>query len=306
MITDSMTKYEVMTSLRKEFDSEVLPYYHKVILPQLKSELYTRCQREQRTVNLGWIDKITSNLSKFRILKRGNVEGDLPLFVCEFRWQNKQCYGNFFPEGAVVVYQAHCLQRYAERVLRTKKEIGQIFYGQIVKNQNSAFNIALSTPTHQNSHYFGLANALFLGDFDIEHPKSRHLWCNTCISYNEARYSQSRIMKSLHEMQSFVEKVRCDYSRQENDAKLHEYIKKNQGSPENIAQLCKFLTQKYLLWKLHLSLNLSFTEFFIAEIRSAVIYIENELKQFGINPNELSPYSKSHGIAWKGEIDYKG
>ena len=37
-----------------------------------------------------------------------------------------------------------------------------------------------------------------------------------------------------------------------------------------------------------------------------MIYIENLLVYLGVNPKSLSPYSKTLGIAWKGEIDFKG
>ena len=162
MITDTMTKYEVMKTLRKEFDEEILPFYRKNIFPQLRSLLQQRCQREKKTINLGWTTKKSSNNTEFKILKCGNAKGDLPLFVCEFRWQNKFCLGNFFPEGNVVIYQAHSLQRYAERVLQKEMSIKDVFYKYIAKNQREAYHIVLPTPTHQFSYYFGMAILVFL------------------------------------------------------------------------------------------------------------------------------------------------
>lgn len=54
MILDTMSKYEVMKTLRKEFDEEILPYYYKRILPRIRPLLQQRCQRENRTITLGW------------------------------------------------------------------------------------------------------------------------------------------------------------------------------------------------------------------------------------------------------------
>jgi hypothetical protein len=304
MITDTMTKYEVMTSLRKEFDDIVLPHYHKVIYPRLNAILRQRCQREKKTISIGWETLQTNNRTTFKILKRGHAFGDLPLFVCEFHWNDRLCFGNFFQEGNVVIYQAHCLQRYAQRVLQQEIDAKSVFYDHIVKRQGSAYNIVLPTPTHQYSHYFGLANALFLGDFDIEHPKSSFLWCNTCISFNEARYSQLKITTSLHEMQRYVEKVHDDFSVKKNEPQLKAFLSKYGNQESEMEKLKTFFTQKYLLWQLHLSFNFCFTD--REELDETLEYIDKYLVSFGIHPKSLSPYSKNHGIAWKGEIDYKG
>lgn len=306
MITDTMTKHEVMNALRKEFDIEILPYYYKSIFPRLKSAIHQRCLREKKSITLGWETKETSSHNVFKILKRGDNESDKPLFVCEFRWNGKLCYGNFFKEQSVIIYQSHSLQRYAERVLNHNIEIKNVFYEHIVKKQNSAFNIVLPTPTHKFSHYFGLANALFLGDFDERNPKTPFLWVNTCISYNEARYSQSRIMKSLHELQQFVENEGEDLTKIENKNQLNRYIKKYTGNYDKIERLKKFLTQKYLLWKLFLHYNFPFTELFKDEIDLTLNNLEEYMLRLEISPKSLSPFSKTYGIAWKGEIDYQG
>lgn len=306
MILDSMSKYEVMSILRKEFDEEVLCHYSKVILPRIKPLLYQRCKREKKTISLGWDSFVTSNNNLFKILKRGGIASDMPLFVCEFRWRGKVCYANFFPEEKVVVYQSHCLQRYAERILDKSINSREVFYDYLVKKQRSAYNIVLPTPTHEYSYYFGLAGALFFGDFDISHPKSPFLWCNTCLSFNETRYSQSRITKSLHEMQLFVEEAKCDLSDIQNEPILKHYLLKckNDKNDKNLLRLINFLTQKYLLLQLHLSFNFDFTKLFINEIKVSIEYIERHLINNGINPKSLSPFSVNHGIAWKGEIDY--
>lgn len=185
MIVDSMTKYEVMSSLRKEFDEYIFPYYTRKIFPKLQASLSQKCMREKR-----------------------------------------KCYANFFKEGYIVVYPAHCLQRYSERVLKDNLDIEVVFKNHLIKRQESAFNIVLPTPTHKYSQYVGFADALFLGDFDEKHPKTSFLWLNTCISYDETGYSQSKIMKSLHEMQKYVNGVKIDFSDIKNKKVLQQYIKK--------------------------------------------------------------------------------
>ena len=40
MITDTMSKHEVMIQLLKEFDEDILPYYYKNIKPYLKKYYY--------------------------------------------------------------------------------------------------------------------------------------------------------------------------------------------------------------------------------------------------------------------------
>lgn len=306
MITDTMTKYEVMRTLRKEFDEEILPLYYRTVLPLLRAKIQQKCLREKKMVNLGWEEVLSTSRNHFKILKRGDQQGDKPLFVCEFIWNRRMCYGNFFPEQHVVIYQGHSLQRYAERVLNKEIGIKEVFYNYIVKKQCSAYNITLPTPTHNYSQYFGLANALFLGDFDTLNPKVPYLWINTCISYNEARYSQSRIMKSLHELQTFIEGVGDDLSKVENCKQLKDYLKKYRGNERKIEELKRFFILKYLLWQLHISFKFPFTKLFDDEINKSLSYIEKNLVSLDITPAHLSPFSKFNGIAWKGEIDFKG
>lgn len=307
MITDTMTKHEVMLSLRKEFDSEILPFYNKVLLPNLNKVLAQKCRREKKTISLGWKEKKSKNLNLFKILERGNLDGPLPLFVCEFRWRNNHCYGNFFMEGNVVVYQAHCLERYAQRVLEQHDMlIEDVFYKHIVKSQEAAYHIVLPSPTHQFCYYHGTANALFLGDYDCDHLDDNFLWCNTCISYSDTKYSQLRITKSLHSIQDFVRKAKYDLSDKKNEKYLQQYKLKYKNDEGKIQELKTFLIQKYLLWQLHLSFNLEITDHFRNEIEDSLSYIKNQLSVFNICTQSMSPYSKNHGIAWKGEIDYRG
>lgn len=305
MITDQMSKYEVMASLRKEFDDEVLPYYRKLEKSALYKSLKQQCERTKKTINKTHLFQ-TKNLTCFKILQRASIECPQPFFVCEFWWNNRFCYGCFFPEGNVVVYQQHSLQRYAERVLQDENlPTMDVFYKHIVKSQDAAFRIVLPTPTHRYSYYYGIADALFLGDYDDNHLDDNFIWCNTCISYTETKYSQLRITKSLHQIKDFVKKVKYDFAEPQNEEFLQQYLKKFENDNDRIEELKSFLTKKYLLWKLHLSFNFHFTEHFRSGIDKTVPYLEQLLESLNVAPKSLSPYSKSHGIAWKGEIDYK-
>lgn len=306
MIIDTMSKYEVMASLRKEFDEEILPFYNKVILKKLNVILAQRCKREKKTITLGWVERRSKTNTLFKILERGTIDGAEPLFVCEFKWKNQLCYGNFFMEGNVCIYQAHCLERYAQRVLQKKILIEEVFYKHIVKSQEAAYHIVLPTPTHPFSYYHGTASALFLGDYDCNHLDDNFLWCNTCISYNETKYSQLRITQSLHSIQEFVIKAKHDLGDPKNENHLQQYKMKYSNDDQRMQELKTFLIQKYLLWQLHLSFKFDFTEHFRSEVDDTLKYLEQHLSLFKIYPQSLSPYSKNHGIAWKGEIDYRG
>ena len=307
MITDSMSKYEVMKTLRKEFDEEILPYYYKKILPRLKALLEQRCKRENKTITLGWESIESKGLNKFRILKRGNKEGHLPLFVAEFRWNNKKCYGTFFQNGAVLIFQAHSLQRYGERVLHQDLQeisLEEVFYKHIL-NKPNAYSIVLPSPTHPYSYYYGIANALFFGDFDVDNIDCNFIWCNTCISYNETHNSQMKITQSLHLLQDFINKVKYDFGDSKNEYNLRIYLKKIKMQEDKINELKNFLITKYLLWQLQCSFKFEFYNHFKNEVDVQVGYLERILKEFNISAKSLSPYCKTYGVARKGEIEYK-
>ena len=307
MIIDSMTKFEVMNTLRKEFDEEVLPYYKKEIRPELKKSIFSQDCKENVSINFGEKEFVSSQNNTFRIIFKASKINEETMFYFKFRWRNKgTCYANFFRDKNVVVYQEHCLERYAERVLHEVMTPLDVFINHIIIKQKSSFNITLPTPTYPQSQYFGLADALFLGDFDLEHPKEKYLWLNTCISLNETHYSQSKILDSLWELQSFVSKNENDYADPKNTEELETYLKRYRFNAVKREELRKFLTQKYLLWKLHLSFNFDFTELFRDEIKEHLTHIEKYLKNLNVNYQSLTPFSKSHGIAWKGEIDYRG
>ena len=276
-------------------------------MPRLQSLLEQRCKRENKTITIGWESIESKGLNKFRILKRGNKEGHLPLFVVEFRWNNKKCYGNFFQKGGVLIFQSHSLQRYRERVLHQDLQdisLDEVFYKHIL-NKPDAYSIVLPSPTHPYSYYYGIANALFLGDYDINNIDCNFIWCNTCISYNETRYSQLKITQSLHLLQDFINKVKCDFSDPKNKYDLQHYLKKIKTQEDKMIELKKFLTTKYLLWQLQYSFKFEFYDHFKNEVDVQVEYLERILTELSISAKSLYPYDKSHGVAKKGEIDYK-
>lgn len=304
MIIDTMSKYEVMKYLREEFDEEIIPFYIKRILPRIKPILQQQGKREKKTITLGWETIKSKSLNTFKILKRGNKDQHFPLFTAEFWWNNKLCFAYFAPKGNVIIYQSHCLQRYAERILKQDIDSKVVFYNHIVKQQDSAFRIVLPTKTHKYSHYFVTAKALFLGDFDEKHCEDCFVWLNTCISYNDAKYSQYQIMKSLNELQRFIENTGCDFSNPENKKFLEEYLKKYKNEKNKIDAVTKFLIQYYLLLQLHLSFNFTFTEIFREDIDKELEHLKFFLSKLDIDINLLSPFSGTYRIVEEGEIDY--
>lgn len=67
MILDTMSKHEVMRSLRYDFDNEVLPYYNTKLRPKVQSLVRTKSEREKRTINLGWETYMTKNNTTFHM-----------------------------------------------------------------------------------------------------------------------------------------------------------------------------------------------------------------------------------------------
>lgn len=309
MILDTMSKREVMQSLRNDFDQEVLPYYNSIRL-KLQSLLKARSEREKKPINLGWEPYVTKNKTIFHILKKGDKDGDTPQFTSEFKWRGKQCYSTLFNEGIIVVYQKHCLERYAERVLQKNIDPKDIMYKYLLKKQESAYSIVLPTPTHKYCWYLVMADALFLGDVDAPSSeadkKFAGKWFNTCISLEKTRYTQEGIMQTLQFMQDFVKTLRYDPIKEKTRFEGEKRsIFKDEIKKENLKV---FFEKAYMMYMLHLSFNFLFTkELFMDEINETMEYIKDTLqKDFSISVASLSPFGKEKGIALKGEIDFRG
>lgn len=306
MVVDSMTKYEVMDELRTDFDSEVKPYYDNRLRKRIQPLIFSKAQRQKSIVSLGWEDYSTKKCNTFKILKRGDVNGDTPEFMAEFFWKNKKNHALFYQQNHVVVFQEHCLERYAERVLGNEElKTGEVIK-EIRKHLNSGFHIVLPTPTHPYSIYFVVANALFLGDYeDLEgkYKDKTYNWLNTCISLKEAHATQKGIMHSLASMQDYNISIGFNpiQDKEIYFKKRNELIKTN----EDKERLVDFFKNYYMLYQLFQSFNLPFEVYFKEEIEKDMDFLKNELAMFSVYVEGLSPYGKKNGFAFKGEIDYR-
>lgn len=307
MVVDSMTKYEVMDELRSDFDLEVKPYYDNNLRRRIQPLICFKAQRQKSIVSLGWEDYSTKKGNTFKILKRGDVNGDTPEFMAEFFWKNMKYYALFYQQNHVVVFQEHCLERYAERVLLDEKlKAGEVIK-EIRKHLNSGFHIVLPTPTHPYSIYFVVANALFLGDYEDlggKYKDKTYNWLNTCISLKEAHATQKGIMCSLASMQSYTISIGF------NPIQDKEVYFKNRNelikTDNRKERLIDFFKNYYMLYQLFRSFNLPFEVYFKEEIEADMFFLKNELAEFSVHVEGLSPYGKKNGFAFKGEIDYRG
>lgn len=92
MIVDSMSKQEVMDYIRKEYNSTILPHFHKH-LKLYRVKIYPVCQRgKQKKVTLPWEIVQSKDRTKFHVQVFGNKEGVDSLTVAEFDWQGQHCF----------------------------------------------------------------------------------------------------------------------------------------------------------------------------------------------------------------------
>ena len=310
MIIDTMTKTEVMLSLQKELKEEVLPYYNQVVVRRLEKELLPMVQRSGRPVKKSY-EKKTSGLNTFYLgctVTKGGHNLDI---YCSFSWHGKQSFANFFSTSdSVVVFQKHCLERYAERVLGQEGIAPDVIFKKFLLNkQDSAFLIALQAPKRERCMFYGLADALFLGDYDEPTPenKERYLyWYNTCISLKEAHATQSGILHSLALMQKYVKDLGFNPLDTYLSKEQKKILKDVRTSETKSVSYIEFLKRTYMLHQLQLSLNFPWIDLYINDIISRMERLSHELGKYGINTASLSPYGKEVGFAIKGEIDYRG
>lgn len=318
MIVDSMTKAEVLHSLQKEFKDEILPYYNNSILKWAEKHVLPIAQRSGRpqTYNRS---KISSGNNTFNIIGTITKKGYDMCVYSEFDWQNKHCYASYlFSEKgdvSVVIFQKHCLERYAERVLQEGVNFTtspkEVFMHYLLNKQDNAFIIVLPAPKRERSLYYGLADALFLGDFDApnENNKENFLyWFRTCLSLKETHETQKGVLHSLAKMQRFAKTLSFNplphYLLDKGKRKvLDDYINKSQA---NEKAYIEFLEYKYMLFQLQLSFDFDWIGMYIDETNKQMEDISKELAKYNVNTASLSPYGKTVGFAIKGEIDYKG
>ena len=311
MITDSMTKKEIMLSLQKELREEIVPYYNNVIAKRLEREFLPVVQRTGKSIKKSF-EKMSSGLNTFYIDCTVAKNGHNANIYCSFIWKEKKCYASFFDKETVVVYQKHCLERYAERVLN-KNDIKaeDVFKKVLLNKQESAFQIVLQAPKRVRCRFYGLADALFLGD--VDEPTKDNMndylyWYNTCLSLKETRKTQSGILYSLATMQAFVKSLgfnplEITVSDKDRKREIDTFIRASETNKQNYTI---FLKQSFMLYQLQLSLNFPWINLYINDINSHMEKISLELKKYGINTASLSPYGKDVGFAIKGEIDYRG
>lgn len=308
MIVDTMTKTEVMRSLQKEFREEILPFYNRSVL-EIKKNILPRIQRTGKSEKIQR-SKDSSGKNTFMVIIDVSKEGHNMCSYCIFFWRGKKCYANFFYDNDVIVYQKHCLERYAERVLGRKDLLSDdVFKKYLFNRQNSAFQISLQAPKRERCQYFGLADALFLGDYDeptMENKKECFHWYNTCISLKEAHITQTGILQSLSLMQKFVQDLGFNpiYSKLKNKSAkkdLEKYINKGDDKKQSYIE---YLKRMYMLHQLQLSLEFPWIELYKEEIDIQMNEISSTLAKYGINSSSLSPFGKKVGFAIKGEINY--
>ena len=305
MIIDTMTKGEVMRSLRMDFDNEVFPYFKKR-KSKYEALLKSKAQRRKETISLPCEEVPTKNKVIFKYKYFAKADGYEVYFKTQFHWNQRKCYACFYPNGVVLVFTSHCLERYAERVLgKPEMNVEDVFNKYLLKDSN-AFHIVLPTPKHEFTVYHGLENALFLGDFDPNYADDDidDAWLNTCISLKETRHTQEGILKTLSFMTKFVK----DLGENPLSGKESADYADKKASTDNLFKdsLCDFYRKSYMLVLLHLHYKFPFTEAFLPDYEKRMEMIKSRLAKYSISTSDLSPFGKKNGIALKGEIDFKG
>lgn len=307
MIVDSMTKNEVMEYIRKEYNSTILPHFHKH-LKLYRVKIYPICQRGKlEKVTLPWETIQSKDRTTFHLQIFGNKEGIDSVTVAEFDWQEQHCFA-YIKHELMIVFSEHALRRYEERVLGNDNKIKskQTFKG-LLKLISMSYRTILPSRTHPLSYYFVIRDALFLGDFDettySPEQKEGEIWMNTCISLKEAGVSQKGILNTLSRMPYLIKAV--GFNPFESDVpncshkvlSLRADIKKW----EAIQKLCKSV---YLIDKLFVLMDLPVSRTVINVFDSEMKYAGLILEIGGVDVSKLAPYGKD-GIAIKGELDFK-
>ena len=194
MIVDSMSKTEVMRSIRTAFDAYCYPAF--------KANL-------KRYKDIG-LKQIGHSIKKtFHYLTPKDLEFETQLtitttgyqvqFYSTFHWRNRTCYAVLTDNNSVDVFQSHALDRYNERLLHATGYENKRVFESITRKMDNCFSIILPSPTHPLSQYLVIGGALFLGDYDPD-LTDRFFWHNTCISPKEMGCSQSVIVQLLNKL----------------------------------------------------------------------------------------------------------
>ena len=213
MIVDSMSKQEVMGYIRKEYNSTILPYFHKH-LKLYQTKIYPVCERGKREkVICPWETVMSKDRTVFQLQVFGNKEGIDSLTIAEFDWHNQHCFA-YIKHELLVIFSEHTLRRYEERVLETDRDtsinVKQTFK-RLMKYIPLSYRTILPSPTHPLCYYFVVPDALFLGDFDeasyYPDQNEGEIWLNTCISLKEASKSQKGILNTLSLLPFYIKQI---------------------------------------------------------------------------------------------------
>ena len=304
MIIDTMTKTEVMRSIREEFDTFCIPIF--------KNKLY-----KYRDVAFKQIGRTNNAVREtFRYPTPNGLQFELQLtitkirykalFYLPFYWQSRYCYAVLSDEGSIDVFQSHALTRYSERVLdghETNQELKKLVET-IAPQMDNCFSIVLPTPTHSLSQYFAAAGALFLGDYDPM-ITDRFFWHNTCISPKEMGHSQDYIVRILNDLALAIDEIGLNpfltKSAEDKQEKLMtDYLTQK---PQYEKTYIDLLKKELLL--LSLVNEFKLPEKLIQETAPIIQNVERKLRHYGIEPAEYLLSNRQITLRMVSEIEYR-
>lgn len=285
MIVDTMTKAEVMRSIRDAFDNYCYPVFESKLL-KYRAVAFKQIGRSnsavKRTLRYPTPDGLSFELQLTITKKRY-----LAMFYLSFHWRGRLCFALLTDNGAVDVFQSHALERYYERVLddeAAERGLKQLL-DTIAPTMDHRFTILLPTPTHRLSHYFAASGALFLGDYDpsINEP---FFWHNTCISPNEMGRSQSLIVKALNDLATAILKIGINpflskSADDKSEIEMRAYLTKN---PVFLPHYIELLKTELLLLSLEDVFDIP--EHDDEESKKSINYLKEKLLGYGIVPSE--------------------
>jgi hypothetical protein len=308
MIVDSMSKQEVMQYIRKEYNSTILPHFHKH-LKFYESKIYPVCDRgKQKKVTIPWEIIQSKDRTVFHLQVFGNKESINSVTIAEFDWQKQHCFA-YIKHDLMIVFSEHALRRYEERVwgndINTVSKVKQSFKI-LLKYIPLSYRTILPSPTHPLCYYYVVLNALFLGDFDettyMPDQKEGEIWLNTCISLKETGVSQTGILNTLSLMPYYIKTI--GFNPFDSDVRFEKTyaLRTNPKIWRAVQCLSKSV---YLIDKLFVMMDLPVSNTVIDVFNSEMKYAGALLNLCGIDISKLTPYG-ANGIALRGELDYKG
>jgi hypothetical protein len=308
MISNAMSKKEVMIALRNEYKEEIHKYYNNSLKPSLEKHILPTVQRTGSSKTIQYEKKSKGGIV-YHLFCEVTKEKPFVCSYCSFYWKKKPYFASFFENDSVVIYSKHSMDQFKERVLHMKDSpilAEEIFIKYIFNRQDSAFLIVLQAPKYERTLYMGLADALFLGDFDepTKENMNDHLyWYNTCISFEQFRHTQEGLHYSLSQMQTFVQKLGFNPIDNKDKRSLNRFLKQ---SKENQCEYIEFMKRTYMLCQFQLDMDFPWIELYKSKYEKKMEMLSRELAKYNVNTASLSPYGKKNGFAIKGEIIFSG